>query len=269
MTFAEFSSAVRLAVFPEGEPENLVTHHKNWIVDALVDLQRKIKCLQEKHFDCFPMESTLRNCSATLFDAPRGFIQGLRTMSTADSCQRGLFEPLSQQDFECRMQDERLCGSPNIPSQDYLTGTYPELTYGNMYPNADTDAACHPTNGIFTLINGQIWMLPHLNSTEIAVLEWDGIKREWDDADPVEFDREITKLVELFLEAESKRKEDCDRETFITAITKYNAGVGDQIYQCNKERRLPERKPCFSNCGFPSMGCGSSSTVAPTPFACY
>lgn len=254
MTFSEFSSDRRRAVWPEGEAEELVPNHKRYVADALIDLQNKIKCLRRKHYEYVPFDSTYWSCGASVFEAPRGFIHGLTTILADDQCSVVKRYPLTKPELKCLMADWKDCGLYKKPSTTYeISGVeydYPSLPLGLMYVDAETDRCQRPRIGWFTLHDGQIWTYPALQSTEIAVLEWEGIKRAWDDADPVDFDREVEDVVELYLEHKTKRREDADLDLAAASITLYRDKVADLMVNCKKELALPQIEPCFSNCDF-------------------
>lgn len=268
MTYAQFSAAVRAKVFPEGEAENLVPLNKNRVLDALIDLQMKIPCLQTRHQDCHTQSDTFWNCGATVFDAPRGYIQSLLTTPTNDPCAINRFRPVPPHELQCFLEELKLCGKIDVPSQTYDSSVYPILYESDMYNAAAIDASCNPGDGVFSLIDGRIWLFPFINSGETIVLEWDGIKREFSDGDTVTYDRATTYMVELYVEAEAKRKDDCDEKAYLAALAKYIEKVGDAIWNCRKERRLPERRPCFNNCDWPFAQCSASTADDVTRFRC-
>ena len=253
MTYAQFSTRVRAAVWPEGEAENLVDTHKNWVLDALIDLQQKVPCLQHYHKDQHAND-WLFNCGASFFTAPRGFIFGLYTVLDDDWCPKVRYDPVSEDQMRCLLADNQECGKLYDPYPFYYEYSvyypYGVMPYGTYYP-IETDKACRSTAGVFSLIRGDIYTYPHLQNNEIAVLEWDGIKRSWGDSEtmPDAYDREVEEAVEFSLEAKTARKDDRNPDGFALARSEYNSKVAQLIWQCQKERRLPPRQHCFSNCG--------------------
>lgn len=270
MNFSEFSLGVRRTVFPEGEAENLVATHKKWIRDALIDMQQKVECLQTKHYEYVPQAATLYSCGASVFDAPKGFIKGLYTIQGADHCSKVYYLPVSKEEMECLLRSD-CCSSSchEEPYGFYLTDDgylpYPDLPMGMMYSDSYSDKTSRSSCGYFTVFDNQVWIYPHLNSDETAVLEWEGIKRTWEDLETVEFDREAELGVEYWLESQSARKENGDMDGFSVGRQLYSDHVGKLIWQCRKERRIPKRKACYSgSCGGTWCGslCGSSSSAS-------
>lgn len=258
MTFAEFSAARRLAVFPEGEAEELVENHKKWVLDALIDLQLKIPCLQDKHFDTVEFDSTYWSCGASVVEAPRGYIHSFSTALADDLCSKVRRFPVTMDELLCKVDDFKNCGLYQAPDVGgYLAEDLPPDV---QLPSATVDLRYRPLTGWYTLQDGRIWTFPALQSTEVAIIEWEGIKRLFADEDEVEWDREVEQTVEFYLEGHSRRKEDADYDAATTALAAYAIKVGDLIWNCHKERRLPERKDCVSNCN----GCGTCATCGGT-----
>lgn len=252
-TFTAFFNAVIAQVFPEGEAPNLKAVHKNWIKDGLIEIQQRVPCQQAKHADFMTQNSTFWNCGSTVFGAPRGFIKGLKTIAVDDICDEVRYMPTTKHEIECLIKEAEACACACASDMDepyQYCGTYNDYGYllGMRYANSTTDKDCRARSGVFTLEDDFIWMYPAIRSDEIAVLEWRGVKRAWNDSDLVEFDREVQRAVEVYLETETSRKEDCNIQAFTTARATYNDKIADLIWQCRKERRLPQPPPCFANC---------------------
>ena len=80
LTFGQLKSSVRAIIFPSGEASSLIAAHNKAFVDALIDLQTFVECLQFDNVSIFPQCSTLYNCGITVFDAPRGAIKKVSTI---------------------------------------------------------------------------------------------------------------------------------------------------------------------------------------------
>ena len=297
MTYAQFNAAVRAAVNADGESENLVTRHKSWILDALIDLQTKVPRLQRHHTDYIAPQSTFFHCSASVFDVPRGFISTLTTIVPGSSCCKEItYMGCSKNEMDCMLSTGECCapcGGELHPYPYYVTdGTlyvpYPELPlYCFEYPDSNIDRLCRASEGYFTLYRGQLWMTPHLQSFEVAKLEWDGVKRTFDDADELDeelFDREVQECVELYLTGRQASIDDCDYTRGIlfnnenpSKFGMYQVRRADLIHTTEKEKRLPPRNYCFDTCrngglflpavaGTPSPGPSASTSTVPQVF---
>lgn len=279
MTYAEFNAAVRLAVWADGEPENLVNPHKNYVLDALIDLQTKVVCLQQSHEDYLCASASFYHCGASLFEAPRGFIQSLSTMVPGDTCCREVrYTPVSMMDMECMIKNQEafsFCSSTELhPYTTYLQdGVYvpfPETPLECVDYVAPGDTSLDKTNraieGFFSIDRGQIWVNPRIQSDELVKLKWDGVKRSFADTDIVDesiWTREVAECVELYVRGKAAGIDDCDvtRAIFynnenMSRPGQYQVRRADLIHTCEKERRVPKRNYCYdtTRCGGVFLG---------------
>jgi hypothetical protein len=266
MTYAQFNAAVRAAVSPDGEAENLVENHKSYVLDALIDLQIKVPRLQENHTDFIPSWDTLFHCGASLFSCPRGFIVGLSTMLTTETgcCDEIAYKECSKDEMDCLLKDVEVCNPccGEVHPYNYYqfddSGPYypyPTLEYCTEYPQADIDKVCRARDGYFTLYRSQLWVTPHLQSNEVVKLSWDGVKRSFADADVLDpdiYDREVQECVELYLRGKQAGVDDCDYERGIyfnnenpSRFGMYQVRRADLIHSSDREQRLPKRNYCF------------------------
>lgn len=255
MTYASWSAARRALVWPEGEPENLVANHKKYIQDALIDIQTKVPCLQGFHRDNHNSEVSYFDCGTSVFPAPVGFIRSVHTITEEDCCARVWYNPITESDMRCKMENQERCGIRYRAYGFYLyEGEYLEYPYHyecQIYPDVDLNKPCRAGAGSVALIQGQLYLHPHLQDNEIAVIEWDGIKKVWADSDEVDFgtfERQVCNAVELYLERTASRKEDFDPQTTLGAQGDYDLAVAMMIHECTKLRRLPPAAFCFNNC---------------------
>ena len=254
MTFSEFVTAVEATVFPEGVAENLVSNHRKYITDALIDIQQKIPSQQTKHRDEYTSNQLFFDCGSSVFTAPRGFLTGLHTILT-DCCDRVFYDPVSADEMQCLLKDQQTCGykyrAYGFYEYDEGSGIYYPYSYTEeclIYTDDQTDKPTRASSGWWSLSQDRIYVFPHIQSDEIIVLEWDGLKRSWLDSDEVSFDREIQEAVELYLEWKTTRREDFNVPAAKEIRSEYAEKIGMLIHQYRKEQRIPRREPCFSNC---------------------
>jgi hypothetical protein len=273
MTYAEFNAAVRLSVWPDGEPENLVAPHKNYVLDALIDLQTKVRCLQQNHVDYLCASSSFYHCGASVFEAPRGFIQSLSTMVPGSRCCVEIpYVPVSKNDMDCMLQNQQafsFCSTTELhpyPTYDTPLYCFDYVTYGDT----TLDKTSRASEGFFAIDRGQLWVNPQIQSDELMVLKWDGVKRSFADTDTVDEDiwtREVAECVELCVRGKAAGIDDCDVTRSIYYNNEnmqrpgqYQIRRADLIHTCEKERRPPSRNYCYdTQCGG-GFFLGSSST---------
>jgi hypothetical protein len=267
MTFAQFNAAIRAAVWPDGEPENLVANHKNYILDALIDLQIKVPRLQQNHTDFILPESTIYSCGASIFDVPRGFIVGLDVLrgTPTNCCDSAPYREASKNELDCLLRDASTswpCGGEQHAYPFYqLYGEgeyipYPTLPYCAEYPDQSLDSVCAPTSGYMALFRGQLWVYPHIQSGHVGKLTWDGIKRSFEDTDVIDetlWDREVAECIELYVRGRAAEIDDCDYTRGILFNNensqrpgRYQVRRADLIWSTEREKQLPKRNYCFS-----------------------
>lgn len=255
MTYTLWTAAIRSAVFPEGEAENLVANHNRYIQDALIDLQNKIPCLQGFHRDNITSELSYFDCGASVFTAPVGFIKSVHTILDTDCCARVWYSPATESDMQCKMAAQEKCGVQYRAYGSYLyDGSYIPYAYHyecQIYPDAALDKPCRAAGGIVAMIRGQLYVHPHLQSNETLVIEWDGMKKLWISTEEIDFgtfQRQVSNAVELYLERAVARKETSDKEAAASAKDDYDVAVAMMIHECDKLRTLAPRAFCFNNC---------------------
>lgn len=253
-TFELFVSEISRTVFPEGEPENLVENHRKYIVDALIDLQQKVPCLRVQHRDRISVAETFTECEASVYQAPRGFIAQIYAVTQDNCCAKRFFNPIDWDEMEQILKDNQRCGWLIEPTYYYYENDYGYFDYppyGCLYygdSSGATDLKRRPTTSFSAMKGGNLYLYPWLQSNEVLVIEWDGIKRSWRDTDEVQFDREVQDAVEHFLDRRAATREDADIQRIQLAQSDYDTIVAKQIWQCRRERRIERRQHYFSNC---------------------
>lgn len=255
-TYEEFDEGIRQRVFPEGEPAaNLVANHRKWVLDGLIDLQKKVPCMQDDHLEIVDQCSTYYFCGTSVFSAPRGFLRKLYTIADGDGCTRIDYEAISKQEMDCLQSNLTQCATLLQPSGYYLDPTVGYVPFSDLpvpgWKNVDStiDKPCRATKGFWTVDRGNIYVFPYMQWNEAACVEWDGIQRTFDDDEEVDFDREVEDAMEYYLAAKASEREDCDLQRSAVLTVSYNRRVAEMIHNCAKERRVPRDQPCFINCG--------------------
>ncbi len=285
MTFGEFNTAVQYSVSPDGIAENLVSLQRSYAIDALIDLQTKVPCLQQNHTDYLCASASFYSCGASLFEAPRGFIRSLSTMVPGDTCCREVrYTPVSMVDMQCMLKNQEafsFCSATELhPYTTYLQdGVYvpfpdtPLECVDYVGPNdTSLDKSSRAIEGFFSIDRGQIWVTPQIQSNELVKLEWDGRKTIWSDTDTMDeeiFNREVQECVEMFVRSRMASTADCDytRAIFFSNENmqrpgQYQVRRADLIHWCEKTRRPPKRDYCWdTTCsGGMFLGTGTSSS---------
>lgn len=247
-TFAEWSARIRLQVIPEREVAHLIPTHQNYIADALIDLQKCVKRLQQDHKTVIQTCDTYYNCGASVFTAPdRALIQKLYTVLSTNWCSKVNYEPVSKDQMDCLMSQVELPKQSKGSCERCYSGDYIDyLYYGDQYPDPEYAPHCRSDVGYFALHRSHLWVFPSFLPTENVVIEWDGIKRVWADLDVADFDREVEEAAEYYLRWKIKQHEDCDIDAAMLSKLDYEMKRRDLILQARREAELKKSPPCFS-----------------------
>jgi hypothetical protein len=81
-SFGNLMTECRSYLWPSGEQSNLVAAHNKAFVDALMDLQQLIPCLQQDNITLVPQCATLYQCGINVCDAPRGRIKKVSVINS-------------------------------------------------------------------------------------------------------------------------------------------------------------------------------------------
>jgi hypothetical protein len=289
-TWAQFKSAIRAQTWPDGEAQNLTASHDKSFIDALIDIQTWVSCAQQNNTSLFPHCSTFYRCGLTVIDsAPRGTIQSVSVidkinpstgLEDAESPDDWCSEEVYHQVDACHVQaylkgsNRRGCCLPiplffglvgctkglfPVPTDTGLPAGLPVLPLGFHYPQTSTDRTWgRAGSGIWAMERGQIFIAPWINSTETVVIKWDGIKREWSDADPIDSDPLLSKAVRLYVQAQHAGEWDHEFQDEGNFQTKYVEARAMLIHQCREETRA--RQECGG--GQDEGGGGSSNARA-------
>jgi hypothetical protein len=260
MTFSELFTDVGTRVWPEGRSARLATLHKGWLRDCLVDLQRKIVCLQTAHLHYVTIQATYFSCGSSAFEVPNGaIVKEFWTEDNETRCKKIHANPLGKNDYECLVEQSPFCACEAAdPYQSYLVGSdyydYPELPLGLKYVTEAVDSETRACSRAFALFDGFIWTYPSITSLETGVLRWEGIKKTWADTDILPWlddsgnlDNDVLQAAVYYLEMRKANKESCDPIAFGEWNAQYAALVRDMIIDCKRHSYLPDGRSCFES----------------------
>lgn len=173
-TFDYFVANIGETIFPEGEAENLLSNHRKYITDGLIDLQQKIPCLRTNHRDRITQPDTFLDCGASVVSAPRGFIHDIYAVTQTDCCARRTFQPINHDEMVQILNDNQNCGTLLDPTYYYYIDDYGYLeypAYGCLYyadSSGATDFSNRPGLSYASINNGRLHLFPHLQSSEVT-----------------------------------------------------------------------------------------------------
>lgn len=276
MTFAEFRTAVLANVFPDGYSSRLSTVYTNRIRDCLIELQRYIPSLQTAQREEIHQDATFFSCGTSAFTAPPGKIQSFETQLDCDACDvvravpytpcefRKMLEERGRKNYNtpsgtcgtCDYGDTECLDTRHEPYPYYEVGgvyfAYPDLPLGLKYATNHIDREVRSKQRAFALYDGYVWTWPVLNSNEVGILKWHGVKKNWKDGDEMPWKdeagedlREIQDLVELFVGWKSKLMDDCDTQGASTLKALYDSRFAEFLVEQRHLNLLPSTSDCF------------------------
>lgn len=212
----------------------------SFLKESLFDLCRSVPCFQTNQTDTWPHCATYFNCGLTVLPKPAGQVTRLYVIdrinpdtgledptASADWCARAFYH---QVDF-CTLQGymrlcERCSGSSIAAVADALVTNFfgvwrrkrsyprpddaefsslPTLPMGFRYPTESTNAGGRSPGGVWANHRGRIYIAPWIESTETVVVEWAGIKRNWNGTDLVEDDPKFRQAVRLHVQIQHEQ----------------------------------------------------------------
>lgn len=263
MTFLEFKQQLKAEVIPDKDSSRLDQRHDGWIVNALIEIQQKVKCLQANHKEYVTQAATYYSCGASAFAIPNGaYVKSLRVQETANNCNYVDAVPYAEAMFRGvlqRMQKCR-CTPPTGEDDTYLQYYGYEYDYGESDPElrpatSEIDLTTRPLNRAYSIFEGNIWVWPVISSTDTAILKWNGVKKNWRNTDIMPWvdeegvvDREVIEIVSYYFWAKRYQFDACDIEKANNSYALYRKKLGEMMIECRRKAALPEYNQVFTDC---------------------
>ena len=256
MTFIDFYNEVSAAVFPEGEAENLILPHKLSVKDALIDLQSKVLCLRAANTDFICKADAIFHCGANVVPAVEGNIERVFSVSVDAPCEEIEYAFISADTMRATVAGYRCCTAAN--SYDGYpaaacgpSATPPPFASSTMYDDKGYRAG--DGRAFWSLVRGDVWVYPYIESTEQIAIDWNGIRRTWNDdtrMPAVLLERDVQSAVEYYLQAEVDRRETKNVTSYQLHAGLYRDAVGQMIFECRKKHTFirPPKATAQASC---------------------
>lgn len=275
MRWEDLKQELRDAIWPAGEPQNLIGPHDKNFVEAIIDLQQSIDCLTYNNTSIFPHCSTYFMCGLTVFEQPHGIIRKVYTVDrinqttgkedatvATDWCSKVVYNQTAFCNLETYVSktiscSSGLCGTgPSLsslfafpaglcnkntftPPTDVGWEGFDALPQGLHYPQDSTDSTCgRSLAGVWAVRRGRVYLAPWIQSTESVVVEWDGIKREWADDDLVEADPLLRRAIRFYVATQHARDYDNEFDKADLLWTEFQKARAELMYNCREENRV-------------------------------
>jgi len=220
-TFSELARTVLEQAFPEDIAPNLQTVYKKRLLDGLINIQRYVPQLQKRQYALYPFASTFYRQGMTVINKPAGRVRRLGAF-----CSRKL-DDLVYYDACVREDIDRLT------QQRARYQTYPDAVQ-EAFPvfaaSTETDKDWRAERGLFCIDDKSILVVPHIESNERLMVEWQGLKDEYEDTDAVDFaeyqSRALDVLV-LYLQKEAALRDTRSTSDYVALTQRYREALAD------------------------------------------
>lgn len=176
--FSTFLSTLRSQCWPDGEAKTLRTTHATFFQAAMADIQKYVPQLQAINISTYARCQRLwEDAKTVLGSPPNGHVDRVYTIVNEEwrdkvyyhSANFHTIERWAKRLFEAVTPDNGTVG------------------YGFRYEDADVDSDIGRARaGAWCFHRGKIFVTPWLQSNEVLVIEWRGIKTTYEDADQID-----------------------------------------------------------------------------------
>lgn len=128
------------------------------------------------------------------------------------------------------------------PTGDGVPENLPRLPLGVKYAQKSTDGKCRARYGRWAVERGQIHLMPWIQSSETAIVKWDGIKRNFQDSEPISKDPSLLRAVTLYVQADHARRYDRSPGDAAEFERLYATERALMMHECREETRVRGRE---------------------------
>jgi hypothetical protein len=249
--YSEFKERVKGIVFPDGEAENLQDTHDAYIKDALINLQTFVPCLKENHVDFYDKEDFQEWCNADFTYIERGVVHAVYAFKISKRCRKLYYDQKSMQFIDNWMQRQSCvtCSDADDETDVTRSPACNTMSDADTYceDNADESDCLFKGSRRFYGIgpNHKLFLAPRFPCGYRIAVHWEGLKRSWEEADPVPDEMDLIIAVAKYVQAQRALFLDRDMPLYDRIMHPRNGEFtiarADMIHRCNKERRIQNR----------------------------
>lgn len=284
-TFADFQTTLKDLVAPEGVGEALQDVFRNELANALADIQTLIPWTRGFNVNIYTKGDVAEFCAASVFDGPLGKITQLFAYLPGRDCKKLYYKRVSTAKMDCWIEAQRCvqCTFDPPPTNIYDTPYCNYVICGETacappYLNSTEDdckfKSLPENERIFSVgPDYKIYAAPRFPCQYYLLMQWQGIKRKWLDADLVPVDQQFQECVTNRMERMIAKKErawdamrayDADYTTALRMLKfRYHDEQDEELQRdCSAaiERLLPAFSPLYISSPYPPC---YVQTVAP------
>lgn len=251
ITFLALKTKLRAELWPSpGEPKNLRTSHDKSFITGMIELQTYLERLRVNHTLITPFANTFFNCGKTVLAAPKGIIRSVRTVLVTDGdedfCDKIHYEQTNPCDLEnwaeCMAQynQPNAVGAPNYPAGFKQASSETDYQY-----ESTTVKLNRGERGLWAISKKYLYLVPWIQSDESVVVNYDGIKNDWVDADVLDqtyWDPEVEEALKAYILFKHEFYHGCDRQKLRDTKEIYDRMLADLMWKEREETK--EREHC-------------------------
>lgn len=219
----------------------VLSAHDQHFQEAFADIAKFIRCEQTNVVNTIEFCKTEFKCGMTIVPMPNGVVLRVMTVvKTANGdnfCSPIIYREVSWPDVEClgRMVMARVGQAPALPST---------LPLGFTAADAATDNKCGRARaGIWCKHQGNIYIAPYIQSVEKVVIEWNGIKTEWADGDPMNEEQDYKLTVQHYCQFAHERDYGSpEKSGYYKGL--YDHSYAELMWTCENRLQVRETKQC-------------------------
>lgn len=193
ITFANLVIALRAELWPSGEAKTLRTAHTGYFKAAMADIQQWVEQLQQHNISIYARCDRLWYDAMSVIAVPNGKVA--RVFSIVNDEWRDKVWYHSSNYHALTRIAKRLYEAVT-PS----TG----LSFGYEYSEEDVDSTNGRSRaGEYAIERGKLYVAPWLQSNEKLVIEWEGVKTAYADADEIDdaiWDKSVQEAIKYYVQ---------------------------------------------------------------------
>lgn len=237
-TFLELKKELRALIWPPGEARTLRAAHDAQFIEAMIDLQKWVPCLQANNVSQFEQCGTYWEDAKTLVNSPNGIIRAVYTLANGEWRDKVRYESASWLDMLAWAKQLWLSVTPKNLG-------LPVLPTGIKFAEKAADSTIGRARcGIYAVHRQKLYVAPWIQSNETLVVEWDGVKETWSDTDGLDPDlwgNDVKEAIKLFVRWKHESAYGTDLTLKASLAQDYQAKLADLIWSCNEKTRQRER----------------------------
>lgn len=217
--FSDFVTTTKSLVAPEALAEELEDFYRDQVGNALSDIQTLIPWVRTFNVNIYTKADVEEFCAASVFQGPAGKIVQLIAYRPGRDCKKLNYRRVSSAKVDCWIEKQRCvqCTFDPPPANIYDT-PYCNYVIGGeeacgvpYLTGAEDDCrflSLASEDRIFSVgPDYKVYACPRFPCGYYLLMQWQGIKRKWEDTDLVPVDQQLRDCVVNYIEKKIAMKE--------------------------------------------------------------